>query len=170
MEGRLAAGRAHGTHPALQRGDAFFQDGHCRVRDPGVQVPADLQVEQAGSVVNRVEYVRRGLVDGDGPRTGGRVRALTGVQGAGVEAVLSWSTMVRTYARGQSATGSAVRTTPCRPTGRGRRRTRWPRSRPRRRTAGWSRRRCGIALTGPARSVPLPRSPGGWPGRRWSDQ
>ena len=51
-------------------------------------MPADLQVEQAGSVVNRVEYVRRGLVDGDGPRTGGRVGALTGVQGAGVEAVV----------------------------------------------------------------------------------
>ena len=88
VEGRLAAGRAHGTDPSLQRGDAFFQDGHCRIRDPGVQVPADLQVEQAGSVVNRVEHVRRGLVDGDGPRTGGRVGALTGVQGAGVEAVV----------------------------------------------------------------------------------
>ena len=48
---RLAGGERHGGDPALQRGDALFQDVLRGVVDPGVDVAGLGQREEVGGVL-----------------------------------------------------------------------------------------------------------------------
>ena len=84
--GRLAAARGDGADAALQRRDPLLERGHGRVAEPRVDVPVLLQREQVGGVLRVLEHERGGLVDRDGARPGGRVRASAGVDRAGAHA------------------------------------------------------------------------------------
>ncbi len=77
---RLAAGDRERRGAAFERGDALLEHVRGRVLKAGVDVAELLQAEKPRGVVGVVEDVRRGLVDGHGPRLGRRVGDLSGVE------------------------------------------------------------------------------------------
>jgi hypothetical protein len=79
--GGLARGEREPGRAAFERGDPLLEDICRRVHDARVDVAELLQGEEARGVVSVVEDVGRGLVDGHGPRMGGRVRLLPAVDG-----------------------------------------------------------------------------------------
>ena len=84
-DGRHAAGHGQGADPAFQRRDALLQHVVGRVHDPRIDVARHLEVEQVGAVLGVVEGERGGLVNRHGHRLGGRVGAVTGVDGQGFQ-------------------------------------------------------------------------------------
>ncbi len=83
--GGLTGGQEQRRDPAFERGDALLDDVLGRVHDPGVDVAGLGEAEQRGGVLGAVERVRRGLVDRQGPRVGGGVGRLAGVDLLGLE-------------------------------------------------------------------------------------
>src|SRR5665213_133130 len=81
----LTAGKSERADAAFERRQPLFEHVGRRVHDPRVDVAELLQREQPLGVRGIVERVRRGLVDRDGPRLGGRVAAMAAVQGDGFE-------------------------------------------------------------------------------------
>ena len=84
-DGRHAAGHGQGTDAAFQRRNALFQHVVGGVHDPRVDVARHLEVKQVGAVLGVVEGERGGLVNRHGHRLGGRVGAVTGVDGQGFQ-------------------------------------------------------------------------------------
>ena len=120
--GRLAARGGDRTQPALQAGHPFLERGDGRVADPAVDVAELLQREERGGIQRVLEDEARGLVDGDGPGTGRRVRAAAGVDRAGPETE-------RLAVRGTGGHHSnvpAVTTTSCHESGDRSTPIRWP--------------------------------------------
>ena len=83
---RLPGGDGQRSHAAFQRSDAFFQHGCRRVHDARVDVAEFLEGKQLGGVFGVVEDEGGRLVNGNGPRLGGRVDGIARMKGAGVEA------------------------------------------------------------------------------------
>lgn len=81
--GRLSRRSGNSSHAALESGDALLKDVDGGVADTAVDVAKLLEAKETGTVRRVVEGVRRGRVDGDGARVGGRVRLLTGRVSAG---------------------------------------------------------------------------------------
>ena len=87
VEGGLAGGGGDRADAALERRDPFLEHGDRRVRDPRVDVPGFLQVEQPRGVVRVAEHVGRRVVDRHRARPGGGVGPLAGVKRKRVELV-----------------------------------------------------------------------------------
>jgi hypothetical protein len=85
MQRRLAAGDRERADAAFERGDALLEHGDGWIGDAAVYVAADLEVEQAGGVLDVAEDVARRLVDRHRARTRHRIGPLAGVQGQRVE-------------------------------------------------------------------------------------
>jgi len=81
----LAAGGAHGTDAAFERGQALFEHGNRRVGQTRVEMAWHLEVEQTCGMVTVVEHVRRREVQRHSPGPGGGVRLLTGMEAQRVE-------------------------------------------------------------------------------------
>ena len=81
QRGRRLPGRnAQRARAALDRGDALLEHVGGRVHDPRVDVAELLEGEQVRRVVGVFEDVGGRLVNRHGPRAGGRVGDLAGVQ------------------------------------------------------------------------------------------
>ncbi|EPY20247.1 hypothetical protein AGDE_14776 [Angomonas deanei] len=88
VENRRHAGRGgEGANPTLQSGHALLKSVSGRVRDAGVDVAGDSEVEHVGAIGGVVKDVAGGLVDGDGTRLGA-VDHLTSVDLKGIETVV----------------------------------------------------------------------------------
>ncbi len=85
-DGRLAGGEGDAGHSVFQRGHPLLEHRRGRVGDARVDVARLLQREQAGGVLAVAEHEGGGLVDGHGPRAGGGVGLLAGMQGHRLEA------------------------------------------------------------------------------------
>ena len=64
------AGRADRTDAAFERGDAFFQYGHGRIRNTAVDVSGAFEIEQRRGLVRVAEDERRCLINRLCPRDG----------------------------------------------------------------------------------------------------
>ncbi len=84
-----AAGESHRAAAALQARDALLEHRQRRIHDPRVSVAVFLQIEVGGGGGGVLEDVARGLKNRHGPRSGVRIRTLTGVNLAGVKAELA---------------------------------------------------------------------------------
>ena len=69
----------------FQCGDAFLQHVLRRIHDACVDIAGHLEVEQIGAVLRAVEGVGGRLVNWDGDGLGGRIGAITAVDGEGFE-------------------------------------------------------------------------------------
>ncbi len=85
MQRRLTARGRDRADPALERRDPLLEHRGRRVRDPRIDVPGALEVEQRRRLVGVGEHVGRGLVDRHRARPGRGVRPLPGVQRERVE-------------------------------------------------------------------------------------
>ena len=84
VQRRLAAGGGDGAHATLQSGHALLEHRHGGIRKTGVHMAGRLHVEERrGGVRIRKDEGGR-LVDGNGPRSGGRIGRLAGVDRQGV--------------------------------------------------------------------------------------
>ena len=81
----LAARGGHRADPTFEARHALLEGGHGGVGDPGVDVAVLLQGEQIGRVGGVLEHEAGGLVDGYGPRPGGGIGPVAGVDGPGPE-------------------------------------------------------------------------------------
>ncbi|GBD18910.1 hypothetical protein HRbin27_01410 [bacterium HR27] len=75
----LAARRGHSGYATLEVRDALLEDLDGRITDPRVDVPWFVEIEQLRRVVSIMEDERGRLVDRHSPRTGRRIRCLSGV-------------------------------------------------------------------------------------------
>ncbi len=69
----------------VQCGDAVLEGGVGGVGEARVDVAEGAQPEEVGCLLGRLERIRDCLVDGEGPRTGGRVGRGAGVDRGGIE-------------------------------------------------------------------------------------
>ena len=81
MQRRLTRRNRYRADAALERGDALLQHGIGRIREPRINVPRALHVEERGGMVAVLEHKRRRLINWRGPCAGGRIGASTGVDG-----------------------------------------------------------------------------------------
>ena len=81
--GGHAAGSSQAGTPALQGCHALFEGGHRGVGEARVHIAKGLQIEQAGGMLGAVKNKAGGLVNRQGPGTGGAVWHLAGVDGQG---------------------------------------------------------------------------------------
>ena len=82
---RLAARRGDRTDAAFERGNALFEHGHRRIRDPAVDVARTFEVEQAGGVIDVRKDIGGRLIDRRCARPGDRVRVLACMQAQRIE-------------------------------------------------------------------------------------
>ena len=85
VERRLAACGRDRADPALECRDPLLEHRRGRVRDPRIDVPGALEIEQGRRLIGVGEHVGRRLIDRHRARPGRRVRPLAGVQGKRVE-------------------------------------------------------------------------------------
>src|ERR1700745_2862366 len=76
---RQAARECHRAAAALETRDAFLENRHCRVHDPGIGIAVLLEVEVCGRRRRIFEDVTLRLKNRDRTRTRIGVRTLTGV-------------------------------------------------------------------------------------------
>ncbi len=81
VQRRLAARHAQRAGALLQRRHALLEHRDGRIGDAAVDVAADLEVEQAGGMVDVAKHEGRRLVDRHRPRAGDGIRVLAGMQG-----------------------------------------------------------------------------------------
>ena len=85
MQGRVTAGGCHSTDAAFKRRHALFQHRDGRIRNPRIDVPGPLQVEQRGRMFGVPEHIGCGLVDRHRAGACIAVRLLAGMQRERVE-------------------------------------------------------------------------------------
>jgi hypothetical protein len=73
------------SYTGIARCNALLEHRSGRVADAAVNMTGTLKVEQRSRLVRRLEHKRRGQVNGDSARAGGRVGLTAGVQGQRVE-------------------------------------------------------------------------------------
>ena len=78
-DGLLSAGEGQGPDAAFQGRHPLLEHVGRGIHQPRVDPTQFLQGEQVGRVLRALEHVAGGLVDGHGPRAGGRVGLLPGV-------------------------------------------------------------------------------------------
>ena len=76
----LSRGHRQGAGAALDPGDALFEHIGGRVHDARVDVPELLERKQVGRVLSIFEHEGGRLVNRHGPRAGGRIGHLAGMQ------------------------------------------------------------------------------------------
>ena len=79
-DGRRTRGDGQRAGPAFDRGHPLLENVRGRIHQPRVDVAEFLQGEQIGGVFGALEHVGGGLINGHGPRAGGRIRDLAGMQ------------------------------------------------------------------------------------------
>ncbi len=90
VQRRLTARGGEGADPAVQRGDAFLQDGGRRVGDARIDMTRALHVEERGGLVGVLEDIGGGLEDRRRPRTRDGIGPLTGMEAERIEAWEAW--------------------------------------------------------------------------------
>ena len=78
---RSAGGECQCRGPAFEACHALFENVLGGIADPGVDVAEFLQAEEVGGMFGVPEEIGGGPVYGHGPREGGRVDGLSGMQG-----------------------------------------------------------------------------------------
>ncbi len=81
MQRRLTGGNRNRPDAAFERGNALFEHGIGRVREPRIDMTSALHVEKRGRVIRVLEYKRRGLIDRRRAGAGRRVRPCAGMDG-----------------------------------------------------------------------------------------
>ena len=76
---------AEGCGPPFEGRDTLFQNGDCRVCDPGIDIAESFKIEKTGCVINIVENETGGLIDRSGARTGCRVGRGARMDGESIE-------------------------------------------------------------------------------------
>ena len=78
---RHAGCRSNRGPPALKRGYPLFKGRHRGVTQPGVNIAEGLQVKERSGVLGAVKDKTGGLINGQGPSTGGSIGNLSGMDG-----------------------------------------------------------------------------------------